>query len=328
MTEKILDGTTDVIVVSYNSSEDIIHCLQPLLGCEDIRVHVVDNASTDMTTKILRSMMREHSNLSLHALDHNLGFAAGVNQVLGGHVGDVLLLNPDARIEATAVRQLREHASRIGVGIVSPILENGATVRVMSAGEFPRIWPMITHFTGLSRLFPETSWLKGRHLFLGSHDAEDRDVEWVSGGCLYISGEALAVLGPLTEKWFMYGEDLEYCHRALSHGFAVQVAAGVRATHALGSSVNETVGNIALMWPRHTFEFYKETFSPGLVRRFTWKLVFSGGLASRALVWKLMALRQDNGSALNSRARRFLAFAIAVWTKSFDDEIDFGDSHD
>ena len=93
------------IIVTYNSAERIGACLEALAedGCEIV---VVDNASTDATVGRVEDFVAWHE-LRLLANDHNLGFAAAVNQGARIATGDVLLLlNPDAIAEPGAVKAL------------------------------------------------------------------------------------------------------------------------------------------------------------------------------------------------------------------------------
>ncbi len=87
------------IVVTYNSAETIGACLEALAQ-DDCEIVVVDNASQDETVQRIEEFVAWHE-LRLLANDHNLGFAAAVNQGARIATGDVLLLlNPDAIAEA------------------------------------------------------------------------------------------------------------------------------------------------------------------------------------------------------------------------------------
>ncbi|NKE63281.1 glycosyltransferase, partial [Lentzea sp. PSKA42] len=90
-----------VVIVTYQSEQVIAGCLDSLP--DDVRVIVVDNASTDGTVasatrpgvEVLRSPV-------------NAGFAAGVNlgiKAAEGH--DVLVLNADIRLHPGAIATLR-----------------------------------------------------------------------------------------------------------------------------------------------------------------------------------------------------------------------------
>ena len=95
---------------------------------------------------------------------------------------------------------------------------------------------MFTHSSGLSRAFPTSKTLRGRHLFLSHHAHEDQFVEWTSGCCLLIPRATIDRVGMLSERWFLYIEDTEYCKRVLDAGLKIKVLAKAHAFHEVGGS--------------------------------------------------------------------------------------------
>jgi GT2 family glycosyltransferase len=320
MAEPSVDPLTSVIIVTYNSAEDIVDCLASFRGAMRIEVVVIDNDSVDTTAEILARLKREGAIDVLLQSPENQGFARAVNTgIAAAHGRDVLLLNPDARISAGDLEALRSTIEEDShLGIVAPVVTGGPGVAVMSAGREPTLWPLLMHFSGIARAFPRIRWMRGRHLYVKHHSHEDHDVEWASGGCLYISHRTLDRIGGLSERWFMYGEDIDYCHRARAAGLGVRVIAGISAQHAMGASVaKSSSANISTLWARSSYDYYCVTYAPGPVRRFAWRMIFSTGLYARSALSALMALsRSSNRSALLDRASRFRRFASSVWTFS------------
>ncbi|MEJ3403903.1 glycosyltransferase family 2 protein [Rathayibacter sp. YIM 133350] len=306
---------TSVIIVSYNSSDDIRDCVQALRGSEGTEVVVVDNASSDGTPGLLRALESEGLIDVLVLSAENLGFGKGVNLgIRSSHGEDLLLLNPDARLDVDALAALRERSLDPSIGIVAPVIHSGPTIATMAAGEQPRLWPMFTQYTGIARAFPNVSWLRGRHLFFSPHAASEQSVGWVSGGCMYIPARTRAAVGMLSERWFMYGEDIEFCHRVTKAGFKIIVTPTASAEHAIGASVNRSDGAVSTMWAQNTYDYYVTEFSAGPIRRFLWRVIFSGGLLSRAVLFDVKAARSEtHRDELRGRSRRFRAFADAVW---------------
>jgi GT2 family glycosyltransferase len=301
-----------IIIVTYNAETDIEACLRSLSGWN---VVVVDNYSQDGTTELLARISLEQPSMRTILNDENVGFAAAVNQALRAvPEGDVLLLNPDASIDSPSLDLLRESAAAPGVGIVAPIIDNGPTVAVLAAGAQPRIWPLFTHYSGLSRMLPRLGLVRGRHLYRPALRPGLTPVEWVSGGCLYLSEEVRTQVPELTERWFMYGEDLDLCRRVTEAGYSVNLVAGAHAVHAVGASVNASGGPVSTMWARNTYDYYCVTYRPGPLRRFVWRAIFSVGLWSRAAAFDLMARRPGRqDSDLRDRAKRFRRHGLAVW---------------
>lgn len=303
------------VIVTYNSAADIDRCVRELDG---LAVAVIDNASTDNTREIVAGLVREGLVTTVIHNPDNLGFAAAVNIGLRAFPdGDILLLNPDARIDAANVAILSAVAADATVGIVAPVIDNGPGVAVLSAGEQPRLWPMLMHFSGTSRLFPRTRWLRGRHLYRAGLESAVQTTGWVSGGCLLFTERARLRVGELSERWFMYGEDVDLCRRVTEAGLEVVVARDAAASHAVGSSVNAAMGPVSTMWARSTLDYYRSTFHPRPVTLLLWRMTFSGGLAVRALAMQLRSLRsRSSREDLRARARRFRAQARALWARS------------
>jgi hypothetical protein len=68
------------------------------------------------------------------------------------------------------------------------------------------------------------------------------------------------------------------------------------------------------MWAENTFDYYVREFHAGPLRRLAWRTIFSGGLLSRALVFRLRGIRSPAMRAeYGARAHRFERFAAAVW---------------
>src|SRR3989344_8757124 len=87
-----------VVVVTHNSEVYIRQCLDALLRVtyQPIDTYVIDNASTDNTTRILNTYKRIHATY----LTKNIGFAEANNQVWNTiHDEYVCLLNPDTVVE-------------------------------------------------------------------------------------------------------------------------------------------------------------------------------------------------------------------------------------
>ncbi|MEV7873753.1 glycosyltransferase family 2 protein [Microbacterium sp. NPDC089188] len=307
---------TTVILVTYNSGADLEQCVRTLGPSEAFKVVVVDNRSVDDSVDIARRLQSEGLVARVIESPTNDGFARAVNRgIESSDPGGLFLLNPDARITGSDLLRLVEKAQEDPrIGILAPLVDSGPQVPTLAAGKQPRLWPLFTHFTGLARAFPRVQVLRGRHLYR-EHHSYTQDVEWVSGCALYLAPAARSSVGTLSDRWFMYGEDIELADRVLRHGFRVVLDADVVATHEIAASVNAAGSAVSTMWAENTFDFYVWRFSPGPVRRFLWRLIFSAGLGSRALLLAVKSARSGpSAPAMRARAARFRRFAGAVWT--------------
>ena len=98
------------IVVAFDSGAQLRRCLDSIrreVTAEDItsEIVVIDNASNDETTAALAGQL----DLRIFRNSHNAGFGAAVNQGFRNSRGRlVLLLNPDAELEAGSLAPLLE----------------------------------------------------------------------------------------------------------------------------------------------------------------------------------------------------------------------------
>jgi hypothetical protein len=263
--------------------------------------------------------------------DDDAGFAIATNDVIRRSADDnILLMNPDARVSLETIQLMSNAIDQDPtLGLVSPVVYGGDEISVMSAGRQPRLWPMFTHYSGLSRAFPKSKTLLGRHLFLSKHSHEDQFVEWTSGCCLLIPRATIDRVGILSERWFMYGDDTQYCKRVLDAGLKIKVLSNAHAFHEVGEStqvveivdadnsydagrdaeeesVNAPLIDVSTMWGKNLYDYYVREFHPTAVTRLAWKTVFTCGNGIRALA------RQARNSK-DRKAAHLMRNALAVW---------------
>jgi len=204
-----------VLVVAYGDPAPLGEALAAL--GPDFAVTVVDNSSLPET----RSVALAHGASYLDA-GGNLGFAGGVNLGLAdiaarGHDGDVLLLNPDARIGADGVRAMQARLAR-----ESDLAAVGATQREPGSDADVRVWwPFPT---------PWGAWIEAAGL-----GSLRRSRDFAIGSVLLLRAEALAQLGRLDERFFLYAEETDWQYRARRAGWRIAVA-DVVATHEGGGT--------------------------------------------------------------------------------------------
>lgn len=225
-----------VVIVTYHSSEVVADCLKSVrLALRDqgpARVIVVDNASADDTVDLVR---RIDPAAEVVRMERNKGFAGGVNAgILAAPGCDVLVLNPDVRLDPDAIARLRETLTVPGTGIAVPELTHEDGSLQLSL----RRRPTVLRAIGEALLGGRRA---GRFAPLGelvvdrSHYARERTVDWATGAAWMISRACVETLGLLDERYFLYSEETEYMLRAGEHGFALRYQPRARAVHIGGA---------------------------------------------------------------------------------------------
>jgi GT2 family glycosyltransferase len=222
----------DVVVVSYNSRDELRGCVEPLSALEGVHVIVVDNASSDDSLASVHDLP-----VATIALGANGGFAHGCNA--GWRAGTspyVLLLNPDARIDEASLRTLAAVLdAEPSVGAVAPRIVDPQGELDHSQRREPRLRSTYAQALFLHRLFPHAPWTdelvrdEAAYARRGSPD-------WVSGACVLLRRSALEELGGLDEGFFMYGEDIDLCRRLREAGHGLRFEPAAVVVHEGGAS--------------------------------------------------------------------------------------------
>jgi GT2 family glycosyltransferase len=299
-----------VVVVSYNSKNVIIDALRPFVHEPGISLLVVDNASQDSTVADIKQRIPSAEILEL---SENLGFAKAVNLAIEySSSPNVLLLNPDAIITAGDVRTLLS-ALTPNTGIVAPLIkEPGDRLQIVSAGHFPTIWRMFLHFSAIARVSQDIPVLQGHYLFPSNLTVKPMTVDWVTGACMLFTKATWRLAGGLSEHWFMYAEDIDYCFRIRALGLAVELIPSVSASHLVGQSDSTGSFSANPAWILNLHEFYETELSPSRIHGMLWCLVVGIGLLSRSFLFRIKGIRAGRSSQWNIEASRFRVFAFAV----------------
>jgi N-acetylglucosaminyl-diphospho-decaprenol L-rhamnosyltransferase len=220
----------EVVIVSHGAEALLRRCLRslrehPSSGGET-RVTVVDSGSPDATPEMV-----EHEFPEVRLLRRgNIGFSAANNLVLRESEAEaVLLLNPDTEIYAgtldAALARLRSEP-RIGMVGVKLVTESGELDHACKRS-FPTPAAAVGHFTGIGGA-------QYRAAHLG--DDEPGEVDAVNGAFMLCRAEAIHEVGLLDEGYWLYMEDLDWCHRFWDAGWKVFYEPAGTALHVKGAS--------------------------------------------------------------------------------------------
>lgn len=304
---------TSVIIVTFNSIEVALNCLNAIVSRidSDFEVIVVDNASSDGTPDKIRERFPE---VMVIESPRNVGFAKGVILGAGKAKGDIYcLLNPDAIAASETIEALAEALRRSEeIGIVAPlIIQPEGRLKVISAGRMPTVWRMFTHYSGLSRLGRFSQHLEG-HYLLPDQLRGRQEVDWATGACLAIRRTTWESCGGISDRWFMYAEDIELCFKVQRSGHRVMLYSDLEVTHLLGSSAKTSENSVVKAdWIVNLYDFYSTNLASKKSRGFAWRAVVSIGLFSRGVVF---SLRGHNKGAVTwtRESKKFFGYSKAV----------------
>jgi GT2 family glycosyltransferase len=228
----------EVVIVSQGAEALLRRCLRSLAlhppTAAEMRATVVDSGSPDGTPDMVE---REFPEVRLLRRG-NIGFSAANNLVLReSGAAAVLLLNPDTEVYAGS---LDAGLARLAV---DPAIGMVGVKLVMESGEldhackrsFPTPLSALAHFTGIGR-DEDSGGALGQYRATHLGDDEPGEVDAVNGAFMLCRREALREVGLLDEGYWLYMEDLDWCHRFWDAGWKVFYEPAGVVLHVKGAS--------------------------------------------------------------------------------------------
>jgi GT2 family glycosyltransferase len=230
--------SVSVVIVVWNAKKFVLECLNSLREyCASVcaEVVIVDNASTDGTPEFVAKMFPE---FTLIRNSENLGFAKANNIGMSQSSGEyICLVNSDVKFTSDPispmVEYLKEHHD---VGMVTPKMLGADGVTVFrSTMRFPTLWNSFCRALGLDIAFRKSRLFGG--LLMSDFDHQTTaPVEVANGWFVIVRRRAIETVGGLDPRFFMYGEDLDWCYRFWKAGERIVFFADAEAIHYGGAS--------------------------------------------------------------------------------------------
>jgi len=161
------------------------------------------------------------------------------------------LLNPDTLVPPGSLAALLNRlAAHPEAGVVGPkLVRPDGSMHLACRRSFPTPAVAFYRISGLSRLFPSSPRF-GRYNLTYVDPDQAIEVDSVCGACMLIRRAVIDRVGLLDERFFMYGEDLDWCLRTRLMGWTVRYEPGIVVQHQHGASSRKR----AL---RTTFHFFR-----------------------------------------------------------------------
>ena len=224
-----------IVIVSYNTREDLDDCLRSLHDAPPDVHHeivVVDNASPDGSAAAVRSGWPR-----VRVLDAggNLGYARANNHGIRATSSDfILLLNSDTIVPAGAIDallgRLRSHPE---LGAIGPRLVDSDGEAELSFGRMVGPFAELLQKCKRSALANNLPWLASRvRASFETPSVQD----WVSGACLLVRRSDAERVGLLDERFFLYLEDVDFCASLRQTGRRIWFSPDIDVVHRRGRS--------------------------------------------------------------------------------------------
>jgi len=296
------DPLVSIVIVTWNGKRYAIECLESLeieSATLPVEIIVVDNCSTDGTPEAIRLQFPDVTLIENHA---NLGFAKANNIGMAESRGKyVCLINSDVVVPPGCLERMVEFIeARPEIGVLGPrmLSPNGRTGE--SVMMLPTVWNTLCCALSLDTIFPGSAFFRGFDMKAYPYDSVDI-VEVLTGWFWMVRRKALQMVGGLDEQFFMYGEDIDWCHRFGAAGWRVVFYPDAAALHYGGASSELAPARFYVEMRRANLQYFRKYYGT------------HGVLGYRTAVWIHELLRILGYSALYAwkrPRRREAAFKV------------------
>ena len=228
----------DIVVVSYNTRELTLHCLQSIYDettQTSFNLIVVDNNSHDGSADAIEKCFPQ---IRLIRSPRNLGFSGGVNLGSKHFKSDhLLLLNPDTVILDGAIDSLFAFAQEKPTnGIWGGItLNDDRSLNTHNAWSKPSTLSLFFNAFGLNEKFSTSCFFNRANYGCWQRDTE-YEVDMLQGSFFLTQRTLWELLDGLNEVFFMYGEECDYCLKSIQHGYQPIITPNAKIIHHGGAS--------------------------------------------------------------------------------------------
>jgi N-acetylglucosaminyl-diphospho-decaprenol L-rhamnosyltransferase len=236
-----------IVIVNYRTPRLLRECLTSVFaGQGDLtyQVCVVDNGSQDESCDLVET---EFPQVQLVASEINGGYPYANNlglTALGFGLSSAsspaaepppryaLLLNPDTVVPPTALCDMVAFLdARPDAAVAGPkLVRQDGSLDLACRRSFPSPQVSFYRLVGLGRLFPKSPRF-GRYNMTFLDSSLTAEVDSVVGAFMMVRREAILQVGLLDERFFMYGEDLDWALRMKRAGWKVYYNAAVTVLH-------------------------------------------------------------------------------------------------
>jgi GT2 family glycosyltransferase len=304
-----------IIIVSFNTKDLTKNCIESIIANThkiSYEIIVVDNASNDESVEEIRNSKfsakggsasggKIRNEIKIIENNKNLGYSKANNIGIKAASGKaILLLNSDTLVLPNSIDQAYKHLEEADILTIN--LQNEDRTNQQAAGFGPNLFNIfcwaffIDDLPFLGNLIHPYQ-ISNKTYFNTSHD-----VDWVMGAFFMMKKEVWEKIGMLDENIFMYGEEMEFCHRARVAKFKVMYFASPSIIHyGMGSSEsseNAIVGEYKAL--RYFFNKNYSKMSSMII-----DILLQISIGIRVIIY----------SALGSKRAQFYAKAIKSYKK-------------
>ena len=205
----------DIAIPIYNAYDYTVECINSIFRNTDLSTHTLmlinDKSPDEKILPMLKKVVEDNKDKNIILLDNeeNMGFVKTVNRAMQESKNDIILLNSDTEVTPNWIEKIVECAySNESIATVTPLTNNGTICSVPNFG-IDNDLPDTMTLDEYSKMIEEISVSRYPQLTTGN------------GFCMYIKRSVINELGLFDDETFGkgYGEENDFCYRALDHGY-------------------------------------------------------------------------------------------------------------
>jgi GT2 family glycosyltransferase/glycosyltransferase involved in cell wall biosynthesis len=225
----------DIVICIHNALDDVKACIDSIRRHTESRhqLILVDDGSGEDCRKYLSKYASQHENVTLIRNESTSGYTIAANQGLRQSKAEyVILLNSDTVVTPNWIERILECGeSNTQIGMVGPLSNAASWQSVPELFDSSKGWSVNPLPAGWT---PD----KMAEVVARNSYKEFPRVPLLNGFCLTIKRGVIEKIGYLDEQSFPegYGEENDYCLRAVDSGFELAVADHAYIYHAKSKS--------------------------------------------------------------------------------------------
>jgi len=257
-----------IILVNWNTKDLTCGALASVFAQTrgfDFEVIVVDNNSEDGSVDMIK---KDFPNVVLIENKDNRGFGKANNQGLAIARGEYLMfLNTDILLVNNAINLLVNYLDQhLDVMMVGPrLLNKDMSFQHACRRNLPNPLNSFFHLFGLVKIFTHNKTVNKYKQFDVDPEVTG-PTEAISGAAMMFRRRVYEEVGGFDERFFMYGEDLDFCKRIFDRGWLIVYFSNAKIIHFGGQSsgkrkAQSLINFYEAMWIYYTKHFAAQQFA-------------------------------------------------------------------
>jgi GT2 family glycosyltransferase len=238
-------NTVGVVLLNYNSVNDVINCIDSIFKFDkdiDFSIVVVDNRSNDFERETLKNTFDGNNKVDLLLLDKNLGYAKGNNEGIKYLFSKykteyICVINPDVvLIEYQTIGRLINIYNQLNKPcLITPMMQiNGENKKDLSSWSLPGLGIELRDNIVLIKKILNIIRSK-KHIYINTFEK----VDVVSGAFFFTSSEKFKLINFFDENTFLYFEEVILASKIKSLGLNNYLINNINYCHGYSRTISK-----------------------------------------------------------------------------------------